>query len=401
MIQGLDCSFWQHAVSRAEDLFNRLVDLASAVCRAVADFFSGFAAAICEEMHDPEEVHGSNVSILKNTERPPVWIEDPRPEDFCAVRVNPEVIAQAPKPLDLELLARQIDEAGIVLPDDLQQLYTELFPDRKQILVHDDGELPISMEDGSRLLNCLLREIQWAVNDPAIKEMATLLKGLIFEMKKPETTKGQKQDIFYDLLRALKHCLPRQHSQIFALYSRTSRIAKTVPDLVLEYIQELKKILILNTYSLSKEPVQTYNFISKRIGNAVGLSQNLAKHDRYMSLCDARYREGNRIITDRTDGQFLTTFLKIWTPENILRGMQKLLNERIATDPDFARELGLYMQMHFSEDEGITWPEPYLLDPFMDPPRGIAHADWKKMGYQLRIPGVRRLLIHLRHLTEE
>ena len=155
-----------------------------------------------------------------------------------------------------------------------------------------------------------------------------LLKGVIFELRKPELSIEMKTEALISLSKAADHCPPRRYEEILKVYKTLSSQMETVDQIVLEVNRQIKEDLFQNYYSLSKEPVMTLNYIRKTVGAQIGLDISpLNLSDIFIHAHDARSPD-NKLKPHTQPSEFLNVFKKIYKPERLIELMTNYLNNK-------------------------------------------------------------------------
>lgn len=382
--------------------------------------FLGIAAFICiawvkqvlaERQEDPIQRFQNNIMLMARRQlelfrdrRPastPVRLaSDARPVAAGEIRsaivarmsVNPDALARTPTPFDPLIILHIAKEAKPPIhPGEILRQFDSLFADQRgaAILCRDDNNSPIAVADARAV-------IEWQYLRPVISKeydhrvagnILVLLSGIIFELRKPDIPKEEKQTALIELARSGGHCLTRRYQQTLKIYRTLSNQVETLEEIVLQLLQQVKEDLFREYYSLSGEPATTLNYIKKEVGAELGLDCNpIHLSDPHMDLHDARSPQNPR-SKHTTAREFREVFRRIYTPANVLRIMRERLNERIARNNDFCREVSHFIHDAVPPDQRDRLPAPYQFD--------LDHAT----PYQLTDEGICFLMSHFQILT--
>lgn len=218
------------------------------------------------------------------------------------------------------------------------------------------------------------------------------LKGIIFALRNTEMPREEKAAVLIDLASAASHCPPRRHEEALKIYRKLSNQMETLEEIILQYIQQAKEDLFLNYYSLSREPVQTLNFIRSVVGKDLGLDTNPVNvQDVHILIHDARSPD-NPHFNHNTAKAFKMVFNRIYTPNTIMELMKNALNARINRDNSFTTNVTAFIAQEIiqkavkagilTQREQDLLPAPYQNDYNQPNP------------YHLTDAGVKLLLVH-------
>ncbi|MEI8301024.1 MAG: hypothetical protein WCG10_05380 [Chlamydiota bacterium] len=184
-------------------------------------------------------------------------------------------------------------------------------------------------------------------NGKVAEAMEGLLKGIIFELRKPELSIEMKKEALISLSKAADHCAPRRYEEILKVYKTLSSQMETVDQIVLEVNRQIKEDLFVNYYSLSREPVMTLNYIRKTVGAQIGLDINLLNlSDIHIQLNDARSPD-NKVHLHKQPAEFLNVFKKIYTPNRLIELMTNYLNNK---DREIQNQISQFISNEVEEE---------------------------------------------------
>lgn len=396
--------------SRCDCLFDGVdafVLLIDKICDAVARFFDIVAEAIqtaievvwdtCQDVYEwiapNQNTYGSN--------------------SHPSVAINQNSLSQTPLPFDPTNIQYIADNAQPPIQTDeiigyLQQLFAQ--SGAQTVLCNDDAAQPITLADaGARIRVGYLAYIEEFLYNRDLyqklvaESMRLYVIAIIHALRNPELAVEEKQEALKSLARAAMHCAPRRHEELCKVYLSLSHQTETLEQILLQMIQTIKERLILNYYSLSREPVMTLNYIRAQVGATLGLDCHpIHLKDPFINMADARSPD-NPIDKHTTPRQFLRVFRRIYTPANLLALMKEALNQRIAQNGDFATMVSQFIdnavvrlqeagELTIAEVEKL--PEPYQV-PLFAQDGTINEVN----PYHLTDEGVLFLLVHFGHLV--
>lgn len=336
----------------------------------------------------------------------PIPMSDIPAHILQSLEINPAALARRPKPFDpAPIIHIANNTVPIIHADQIIQHFNQQFArlGEDAILYNDQGnDITVARARDSiqtQYLNYIRDNMGVGGYSKSVAENFELfLKAIIFELRKAEVPVEKKQEALKNLASAAEHCVPRRHEQAFKIYRTLSNQMETLEDIVLQYVQQTKEDLFYNFYSLSREPVQTLNYIRATVGQELGLDCNeVHLNDPHINLNDASSPE-NRWEKHRTPAQFRNVFNRIYTPVNLLSIMKNFLNQRIAQDNDFTREVSAFidneLQRHqragdLTKAEMDNLPAPYQFDLFDN-----EGNENKTNPYHLTDEGIRFLMVH-------
>lgn len=234
-------------------------------------------------------------------------------------------------------------------------------------------------------------------NDLCAQSVALHLKGIIFELRKPELPIEKKQEYLRDLIQAAGHCEPRLYDTAGTIYRRASNQIDTMKTTVLRFFQQVKEDCLLQVLYRSPEPLQALNQIRKTAGPVLGLkTDRVYVEDVYLENEENRKVIGPNGIELHTAEEFQNLFEKACTPQMVLKLMMHEINLRLDFDASFNKELSAFIEneikkyvftTELSQAADAALPRPYQQD-VGDP--HIGH---------LTPEGIRFLLVELDHVT--
>lgn len=392
-----DClsSFAQAAIDALQFVAEKIVAFCQVVFQVIEDFFVAAYEYLFYEIGDVPEVFD------------PLY--DIPPAIHGTVQVNNVFLGRVPEPFDptnIQHIAREANPPIVI--EEVLTLFDQSFSDKgnNDIILNDQGRHVTKLRARGLIERSYLDYINYpeasSYHQQVAESMKIYLQGIIFELRKPNEKNSdepycpieKKREAFINLANSAGHCPPRRHEEVKKVYLRLSNQMETVENIILGYVQEAKEDLFREYYSLSREPVQTLNYIRREVGLEFGLDKhaiNLA--DIYIDLHDARSPE-NRDSKHRTKAQFQETFRRIFTPANAMKVTLHTINKRMATDAEFTAQLSQFIdnevRAHFGEEsqEVESLPNPYQYD-----------YDVEGKAYHLTPEGIRFLLCHFGILT--
>ncbi len=319
-------------------------------------------------------------------------------ELYRDLSVNAALINDSPHPLDPLLIQRMAVEANPpILIDELLTHITRVYAGVNPFatLFTDRGR-PINRVTVIRFIRDLYVQFVRDRTDGAegtpyersvAAEIDLFLKGIIFELRNPGIPIEKKREAIRSLFSASEECPPRKHSEALRVYRVLSNQIETLEEILKQYIQMTKEDLFLNYYSLSDQSAHTLNYIRREVGAQLGLDINpINLQDTYIDIADARSPEHPYRI-DTTAAQFVDVFNRIYVPSNILTNMRTVLNERIATDADFARMVSQFIHDEIRRHQAAGDVNQADLDMLPLPYQSDS-------TYHLTAAGVKFLLVH-------
>lgn len=266
--------------------------------------------------------------------------------------INPDRLNAIPTPIDPALINYVVDSANPPIQlNELLTKFNEIFADLRDddILYNDQGADVSKRRARENIQENLIdgvdmRGASSGYHYEVLRAIHMYLRGAIFELRKAEIPLDKKKEVLKNLASAARHCPPRRHEECKATYLTLSNQMETVRQIVLTAWQRTKEALLRNYYSLSREPVQTLNFIRSVAGPELGLDcDRLNLEDIYIRLHDARSPK-NRYWNEKhtTRAQFLETFYNVF-PLNAVRVTKDHLNERIRQDNPIATQISQYI----------------------------------------------------------
>ncbi len=348
-----------------------------------------------DSTHPPEPPpvrHGAAMAI--GAEIPSVVYE--------GLAVNPAKLADVPRPLNPETIRRIADNA--VPPIEVDEILTQFDAIsagmRQNAILYIDQGSNITVRDARDSLRRSYVNFVHTQRDGgyylyhrlAAADIDLFLKGIIFELRKPEIPIEKKRLAIENLASSAEHCVPRRHTESRKVYQKLSNQEETIEETIKQYIQVAKEDLFINFYSLTTETAATLNYIRREVGEQFGLDTNPVNlQDEYIGINDARSPE-NPHQAHRDAAQFIDVFNRIYTPSNILLHMKTFLNERFTTDADFLRRVSQFIDAEINrhrvagvltQAEVDMLPSPYQNE--------HTHPD---EPFHLTDAGVRLLLVH-------
>ncbi len=322
------------------------------------------------------------------------WIL-PKIENFT-VNLAPEQLTKAPPliviedislpwaSIDLDMLLTQFDNAFKEESDDAN-ICTDEWLERSKSRARQ------SLQQGYLRLS----------SQSDIRSQATiaLLKGIIFELQRvqnerlPADFANIQRTTFVELIRASQHCPPRRYTEVDKIWKRLSSQITTMEEQILEHVQTAKEELFMNYYSLSLEPVQTLNYIRRKVGEELGLNRHLINiQDPYIDLGGRNaLSPQNRDDSHHTAEEFMGTFHQIYTPSNLVTSILISVNQGLSQNASFACELSQFIAQAITQYENngqlslnamTQLPQPYQTE-----------------SYQLTETGAIFLLTYFGHLV--
>lgn len=332
--------------------------------------------------------------------------------------INSERLSDAPQAFDADELNASIG-AKIVNLDEILNLWDKIIPPTR--VLTDDGNRKFTwreLRDGIKN-NLIEAKASRQPFDPKydhparkaeitakhkfdlglIDEIHLFLRGIILELKKNTISDDKKKEELELLALSTvgAHCLPRRHEETQARYLALRDKPETIDNRLLEYIQQTKEQLFLNYYSLSKEPVQTLNYIRLKVGQFLGLNTNKFNlGDQYINLNDARSPE-NYYSKHTTESEFLKTADKIFTTENFISNLKMILNGKLEKNKELREELTAYISGQLEEyrRQGKLTINEADPDPYFE------KMDAKGYGSEFNDTGIRFLLTENKFLLSK
>ena len=338
---------------------------------------------------------------------PPIPILEIPPAILTSVAINEDAVVLAPRPFDPTTLRHIAREANPrIAQEEILDLFDGIFADIPdgEVIDNDQG-IPITKANArERIKTGYLNYIQTHGNQGGVgynplvaKSMDLYLKGVIYELRKDEHSLEKKQEALKNLAQAASHCPPRRHEEAKKVYLVLSSQMETLDQIILGYVQQAKEALFRNYYSLSNEPVMTLNYIRRIVGVELGLDVDpINLEDIHIGMNNAISPE-NRNNKHTTRKEFVATFTRIYTPENLIKLTLHSINLRIASDAGFARDLSRFIHneiSHHVQTGNLGDPELAALPlPYQFP------YDKPGKGYHLTTYGIRFLLVHFKLLN--
>lgn len=324
----------------------------------------------------------------------PVAAGDVHPAVLANLSINKGALARTPALFDPSMILQVARDASppIEAREILAQ-FDRIFAGagRNTILCHDDRNAPITVA-GARVAILTDYVTLHPLNEYEASVAANIrlfLVGIVSELRKPDVPQEKKQTALIDLVLSARHCFPRRYEQALKTYRTLSNQVETLEQIVLQLLQQVKEDLFREYYSLSLEPVMTLNFIRKLVGRELGLDCDpIHLNDPHMSAHNDARSPQNPGFKHMTASQFRRVFFHIYNPESVLRIMRQRLNDKIANNNDFCREITQYISDAVPADQKGALPAPYQFD--------YDHAT----PYQLTDDGIRFLLVHFGILNE-
>ena len=282
-----------------------------------------------------------------------------RPVIQTSLGVNKQSLNRQPRNIDIsELihLANQVDPP--IQIQEVMDRFDEVFIDAVSAeILHTDAmgaqirDITVQMAKDRIRSGYIGFITQYAnnstYNGKLAETMEGLLKGVIFELRKPGLSIENKKEALISLSKASDHCPPRRYEEILKVYKTLSSQMETVDQILLEVNRQIKEDLFVNYYSLSKEPVMTLNYIRKTVGAQIGLDINpLNLADIFIRANDARSPD-NKLKKHIQPAEFLNVFDKIYTPEQVIALMTDYLNKK---DREIQNQIVMYIHNEVEEE---------------------------------------------------
>ncbi len=367
----------------AEDVWNAV----SGFFLQCAEMFQKFFGCTCFSPALPTVISASQRKTVD------VLSEEPSAEICRGLKVNKLRINDAPKPIDLPVIEQAISNAQP--PIDYLELLahfnacTHSLSEEDEFCVDEDG--PVSVKEARETLETSY--VTYTNNYGGYKKeeenIKPLIKQILLAFRKPETSLVMVREVFEDLVRAGLHCTPGRHTPVEKACKKVRGQIDTLDEIILQLLQVVKEDLFLAFYTATRQSSHTLNRIRMVVGEELGLNCSpIHFQDANIGAAGARFKDGSRTKEHSTRKEFLDTFDKIYTPQNILRAMQLSLNSKIAKDPDLQVMVTQFLdgEMRQSEDDPVT---DELLKDYVDFSRQC----------QLKMEGVKYLLVHHRFLN--
>ncbi len=413
--------------------FQPVVDFFASIFQAIGDFLKRTDDFLVRIFHFLKRETGTGVTTLVRDSGHGPYVHLSRDfeiEECLDLTVNKaKIIGEVPELLNLAAIQEITRNANP--PIEINDLLTQF--DRICDLKGINGDSDVlylnlageaTRKDAARrflevyYLNLVNANLQ--SGDPflenAASEIATVLKGIIFELRAP--TDGSEEDLEviakkagaienlckvaeqFSYERSIKLLL-RQHTKTFNVYRSLSKRMGALGEIVKHYIQEAKETMLWAYYDSSETlpPYCMLNYIRKTVGTELGLNvhpTNLADPQ----ISDGRFYtlppENRFALPHEGSDQFHAVFNRVCIPPNILFIMKLLFNERIISDPGFAREVREWIenQIQAHPDAGglvAADTQAPLPMPYQDP-----HAP-----YQLTKEGIKFLMVHFGYLNSQ